>query len=236
MMRPWHICVLIPACNEEELLPRCLHSVFEACNKLPAEVTWDIIVAVDASTDGTLEIAEEIVSSHGEVIVTEAGMVGYARSAAAECAIRRYAGRLSLCWLAHTDADCLVPADWLVKQLRFADGDIEAVAGVISVDTFREHDPEVEARFHTSYLIEPDGSHPHVHGANLGVRADAYCRSGGWADLATAEDHDLWNRLGSAGCSRTSTATLRVTTSGRRFGRAPQGFADALAAHNQACA
>ena len=49
--------------------------------------------------------------------------------------------------------------------------------------------------FRETYEIRPDGSHPHVHGANLGVRADAYLRAGGWADLRTAEDHDLWRRL-----------------------------------------
>ena len=232
-MRPWHICVLIPARNEEELLARCLHSVLDACSKLPPHITWDVVVAVDASTDGTSEIAEEILAGKGEVVVTDVGIVGCARAAAAHRALSRYAGVLSLCWLAHTDADCIVPEDWLVKQLFLAEDGSEAVAGIISVDTFSEHGPEVEERFHSSYLINPDGRHSHVHGANLGIRADVYRRSGGWANLATAEDHDLWNRLGEA---RISTAALRVTTSGRRVGRAPHGFAEALAAHNEALA
>lgn len=236
MRRPWHICILIPARNEEELLPRCLHSVLDACSKLPPGITWDIVVAVDASTDGTFEIAEEILAGNGEVVVTRAGIVGYARATAAQRALGRYAGMLSLCWLAHTDADCIVPEDWLMKQLLLAEDGIEAVAGIISVDTFREHDSGVEKRFRSSYLIDSDGRHSHVHGANLGIRADVYSRSGGWANLATAEDHDLWNRLGGAGSSRVSTAALQVTTSGRRIGRAPHGFADALAAHNEAFA
>jgi glycosyltransferase involved in cell wall biosynthesis len=236
MMRPWRICVLIPACNEEELLPRCLHSVLDACSKLPREITWDIVVAVDASTDGTFEIAEEILASNGKVVATDAGIVGRARAAAAQCALSRYNGMLPLCWLAHTDADCIVPEDWLIKQLLLAEDGIEAIAGTISVDTFCEHDPEVKGRFQRSYLIAPDGSHSHVHGANLGIRADAYRRSGGWADLTTGEDHDLWNRLARAGSSRISTAILHVITSGRRKGRAPHGFAEALAAHNEAIA
>ena len=48
---PWHICVLIPARNEEVLLPRCLRSVLKASARLPANVTFDIVVAVDSSTD-----------------------------------------------------------------------------------------------------------------------------------------------------------------------------------------
>lgn len=102
MRRPWHTCVLIPARNEEELLPRCLHSVLDACRMLPPEITWDIVVAVDASTDGTFEIAEEILAGNGDVVVTQVGIVGYTRAAAAQRALSRYAGMLPLCWLAHT--------------------------------------------------------------------------------------------------------------------------------------
>jgi glycosyltransferase involved in cell wall biosynthesis len=236
MMRTWHICVLIPAHDEEELLPRCLHSVLRARSKLAPEITCDIVVAVDASTDRTVHIAEEMLAGHGAVAVTQAGMVGGARAAAAQHALNRYAGTLSMCWLAHTDADCIVPEDWLVKQLLFAEQGVEAVAGIVSVDTFREHKPGVEERFRNSYVIELDGGHSHVHGANLGIRADVYHRSGGWANLTTAEDHDLWNRLELAGCLRLSTAIIQVTTSGRRIGRAPHGFAEALTTHDEALA
>src|ERR1035438_132616 len=89
-------------------------------------------------------------------------------------------------------------------------------------------------RFRLTYLIHSDGTHPHVHGANIGIRADAYLESGGWRHLMTAEDHDLWQRLHRGNHRRRSDASLRVVTSGRRIGRAPHGFANALAAHNGA--
>jgi hypothetical protein len=113
---------------------------------------------------------------------------------------------------------------------------VEAVAGTISVDSFEQHGPQVPGRFKSTYLIAVDGSHSHVHGANLGIRADTYVRSGGWADLRTAEDHDLWRRLSLAGAAKCSTRITEVVTSGRRIGRAPHGFADALAAHNETAA
>ena len=73
-----------------------------------------------------------------------------------------------------------------------------------------------------------DGSHHHVHGANLGFRGDVYLASGGWNALATAEDHDLWNRVRE--CGRTlTTSTTCVTTSHRIVGRAPHGFAADMA-------
>jgi cellulose synthase/poly-beta-1,6-N-acetylglucosamine synthase-like glycosyltransferase len=126
---PWHVAVVIPARNEEALLPRCLKSVLEACALLPVSVTADVVVACDTSTDLTFEIAKQILAEHGTVVATEAGAVGHARSLATEIALRRYSGQLRCCWLANTDADCCVPRSWLVDQLLFADQGIETVAG-----------------------------------------------------------------------------------------------------------
>ena len=138
--------------------------------------------------------------------------------------------------MANTDADCVVPEGWLLDQLALTKAGIEAVTGIIDVDHFGDHDAGVERRFRDTYIIHDDGTHPHVHGANLGVRADAYLRAGGWNQLTTAEDHDLWNRLGALKCQRLTVGSLKVVTSGRRVGRAPSGFAEALAAHNEAVA
>jgi glycosyltransferase involved in cell wall biosynthesis len=232
----WHIGVVIPARNEEALLPRCLHSLMASFARLPVNVTTDIVVVVDSSTDRTLQLAQAIVRDYGTVVTTNAGAVGGARALGAEVLLQRYAGRLDRCWLANTDADCRVPANWLQDQLILATVGFEAAAGTIDVDSFAEHGPGVSERFRKTYLIHPDGSHPHVHGANLGVRADAYLRAGGWGRLATAEDHDLWGRLKQLRARSVSVAQMRVQTSGRRVGRAPLGFADALAAHNTAVA
>lgn len=228
----WHVGVLIPARNEETLLPRCIESVISACLRLPSRITVDIVVSVDCSTDETLTVARRMLRGYGSAVFTDAGAVGVARAVAANAILSGYQGPLNRCWLANTDADCHVPPTWLNDQLVLAEDDIHAVAGTVSVDSFEEHNPGVAQRFRTSYLIHPDGSHPHVHGANLGVRADAYLRAGGWGRQVTAEDHDLWRRLRASGVNCLSAASLRVLTSGRRVGRAPFGFADALAAHN----
>lgn len=135
---------------------------------------------------------------------------------------------LSQCWLANTDADCEVPKNWLQQQLILANTGIQAIAGIVKIDSFAEHTPFTEEGFIESYTINPNKTHPHVHGANLGVRADAYRHVGGWHDLKTAEDHDLWNRLSAFGIPKISNADLFVYTSGRKIGRAPSGFADKL--------
>lgn len=82
--------------------------------------------------------------------------------------------------------------------------------------------------FATHYATSAGLGHPHVHGANLGTRADAYQRAGGWEALHLAEEHDLWCRLRAAGERCLATTTLWVTTSGRARGRAHGGFADLL--------
>jgi glycosyltransferase involved in cell wall biosynthesis len=234
--RGWHISVLIPARNEEDLLPRCLFSIQQARQSLPVTATSDVIVVSDCSQDQTRTVAETILKDSGLVLEADRGNVGSARAMAAAAAIARCHIPLNRCWLANTDADCEVPGDWLVSQLDFAEQGFEAVAGIIDVDSFVEHRQWVEERFRLTYLIPADGSHPHVHGANLGVRADAYLAAGGWSQMRSAEDHDLWNRLHLEGHTGVSDAALRVITSGRRVGRAPSGFADALAAHNEIAA
>jgi hypothetical protein len=71
--------------------------------------------------------------------------------------------------------------------------------------------------------------HPHVHGANLGIRGDAYLGLGGWPALATGEDAELARRAARTGHLRISrTASIPVVTSTRSHSRAPHGFASYL--------
>jgi len=233
----WHIGVAIPARNEESLLPRCLDSVRQAKAELQslachALTTVDIVVVADSSTDQTAQIAAKILQASGKAVCIGAGVVGTARATAARLLLERHPGNLSRHWIANTDADCVVPPDWLFNQLALAELGIEAIAGVVSVDDFSDFGPEMPAKFKATYLIEPGGGHPHVHGANLGVRADVYLESGGWSPLETAEDHDLWRRLAMKGVRRLATSAVTVQTSGRRKGRAPHGFAGALIARD----
>ena len=166
------------------------------------------------------------------MLETVVGNVGKARRLAAEAALKRYSGPLDRCWLANTDADSVVTTEWLTEQLKLVEAGAQVVAGIVDVDNFGEHSSLVEARFRHSYKLYSDGSHPHVHGANFGVRADFYRLAGGWSNRQTAEDWDLWNRLAMVGAKRQSATQVRVITSGRKTGRAPEGFAAALAAHN----
>jgi hypothetical protein len=68
-----------------------------------------------------------------------------------------------------------------------------------------------------------------VHGANLGIRGDAYLSLGGWPPVATGEDVALAGRARASGHLRiTRTASIPVLTSVRMRGRAPEGFSGYL--------
>lgn len=63
-----HVSVLIPARDEEDLLPRCLQSVLEARDALAGMATCDLFVGVDRSMDATFAIARRMLGNTGTVI------------------------------------------------------------------------------------------------------------------------------------------------------------------------
>jgi len=130
-------------------------------------------------------------------------------------------------WLAHTDGDTSVTPDWLTQQLDIAVQGVDAVAGIVQLD---ESAPtSLVRRFRSHYSVDSDGTHTHVHGANIAMRASTYLDAGGWDTRRTGEDHDLWRRLRIVGHCVSSTAIV-VRTSPRTLGRAPNGFAADLRA------
>jgi len=225
---PWSLGVVIPAHNEEDRIVACVRSVRAAIDTCRPDKAW-IVVVSDGCTDQTTRYAESILKQAGQVIECRAGSAGAARRIGASALLKSLAvPDLSRLWLANTDADTAVPPDWLSKQLRLADEGACAVAGIVSVDSFEGHGPNAATNFARSYVIHGDGTHPHVHGANIGLRADVYVDAGGWSDIAVGEDHHLWQRVLQRGWKVCSSASSVVTTSGRLHGRARGGFADTL--------
>ncbi len=224
---PWRVAVVVPARDEAARITSCLDSVAVA---VAATGLADplVVVVADDCRDATAATARAALGPTAVVVECDHCSVGRARAAGAAAALAR-TGRhpLGRTWLATTDADTVVAPDWLLSQLACADRGAAAVAGIVRVDGFGELAPGVGPRWQAAYRVDATG-HPHVHGANLGVRADAYLSVGGWPQLATAEDHGLWDRLREGGWPTVSSVDTWVTTSGRRRGRAPSGFAARL--------
>ena len=233
----WDLLVVVPAHNEEQTIAASLVSVLFAIREAsPRLRDVKVVVVADRCTDQTAPIVRLAQRDNDTVMVSECSEGNVARARAFGVAIGR--GALAtrdpgMVWVANTDADTIVPSDWIARQIAFADRHACGVAGVVEVHEFADLPSTAPRHFEAHYLstLPASGSHPHVHAANLGFRLDAYDRAGGWGRLPRSEDRDLWSRLQRTGADLVAAADLRVVTSGRAVGRVPGGFADWLCHH-----
>jgi glycosyltransferase involved in cell wall biosynthesis len=216
--------VVIPAHDEQDLLPSCLASLRRAEAALRG-MPVHLVVVADACRDRTASAARR---GGAAVVTIGARCVGAARAAGVREVLRR-TRQLdpASVWLANTDADTVVPPGWLRRQAQYADRGWDAVAGTIRVGDWSGYRSGTRVRFEESYGGAAE--RPHVHGANLGCRASAYLTAGGFPDKPTAEDHALVTALTAAGSPVLYASELTVVTSARRRARAPHGFSGYLA-------
>ncbi len=210
------IGVVIPAHDEERVIAECLDHVASAARSpaLNGE-TVQVVVVLDACTDHTGAIARR----HGATVVSvEARNVGVARAAGAQVCLD-----LGCRWLAFTDADTQVAEGWLAHQMLL---DSDAVCGTVAVRDWGDNDIAIRDHFTRRYT-DADG-HRHIHGANLGVTAQAYQRAGGFPPIESSEDVALVRALERIGATIAWSALPRVWTSARKNFRAPGGFGQTL--------
>jgi glycosyltransferase involved in cell wall biosynthesis len=215
--------VVIPAHNEAAKLPDSLKAVATAAARSPMPVL--VVVVLDSCDDHSRELAGRF-GAAVHFVEVETRNVGasrgagfsYARSSCAMAGVDE-----SRIWYATTDADSRVDPDWLLRQTSSG---AHMVLGVVRIANWRNLPASAVRRYLQAYRSKrrPDG-HGHVHGANMGFRADAYWEVGGFAALATGEDVDLVRRFERRGFLIDRDDRLSVITSARRKGKAPSGFA-----------
>lgn len=213
--------VVVPAHDEEDLLPRCLAALVTAREFLlqhrPAVVV-SLLVVLDRCRDHSEAICRQ---AGVATIAVDAGNVGAARAAGMDEVSSR-AGSPEVTWVVSTDADSHGPRDWLLEQVELADAGADVVLGRVEPDTTAPR-PVIE-RWHELH----DDGRVGVHGAHLGVRLSAYQQVGGYRPLRCGEDVDLYDRLTQARV-KCAAATRIVTTSSRLISRTTGGFASFLA-------
>jgi glycosyltransferase involved in cell wall biosynthesis len=217
------LAVVVPAHDEAELLPRCLRSLAAAVVRVaPAPV--EVIVVADDCTDDTAAIA----AAAGAVVVPVAARnVGVARAAGMAHALRQGPDGL---WLATTDADSRVPADWLAWHLAHARAGADLLAGTVEVDDWTPWPYGLRRRYDGRYRdAVRDTTHTHVHGANLGLSGPAYLDAGGFPAVPHDEDRALIAAARATGARIVTDTRCPVTTSSRPRARAPRGFSAHLA-------
>jgi glycosyltransferase involved in cell wall biosynthesis len=217
--------VVVPAHNEEAYLPACLQALSIAVRKVAVVV--DVVVVLDSCTDASLQAAGAF-----RTVEIDSHNVGAARRAGFTALLggRPIGVPEERCWLATTDADTIVPVNWLSRMLAYASEGWDAVAGTVRVTDWDEHwgpkAQQLQSVWRSTYNGTDD--HSHVHGANLGLRADCYRDVGGMPAVALSEDQSLIAAIAAAGRRVRRAADLPVVTSSRSTPRAEGGFGTLL--------
>lgn len=228
---PAAVAVVIPARDEAPRIGACLRGVVAALGRVHGPEVL-VVVVDDGSSDGTGALAAAVLSASGTphvVVRAAAGSAGAARAVGVRTATAHLEVPAHLTWVLSTDADTVVPGDWVQRYLAHAAMGATAVAGVVAlledVDARRVRDV-----WWADYgpTLAPDGSHPHVHAANMGIRLDVLAAAGGIPGVDHEEDRVLWDRLRAIGETPIADAGLVVATSARLHARVPRGFAHAL--------
>jgi len=233
--------ICIPAHDEQETIADCITSVWRSVSvAVRAGRVSRALVAVSAHRcrDATAANALAVLTDGAARLPgVAAGLlrvdtcsrtVGEVRGAlATEAAGRLPAGPVS--WLFNTDADSVVPPEWIVEILdQAANENAVAVAGLVDIPDWRTTD--LARRRYADIIRDGMGGtgHRHVYGANLAVRWDAYRSVGGFGTFSHGEDSRLVEALRLAGQPVASVFRPVVTTSGRMPGRAENGLGSLL--------
>ncbi len=225
--------IVLPVHNEERLLAKALESLDEAIqHAAQSGVEFRTTIVLDSCSDRSFEVAKQwppstrILGDHqAEIIQLDAFNVGLARQVGCSVLLRKwFEVALDTIWLASTDADSEVPKNWLSSQLRLREAGVEVWAGTVTVNDWADRPVGMAEEWNRRYSAE---SLP-IHGANLGIDAATYQRSGGFPGLVTGEDRALFERTIIEGAVVSCDPSVRVVTSGRREARAPDGLSQAL--------
>ncbi len=225
------VLVVVPAHDEQERIGRCVRSVRQAAEAVIRPLTdnstmarvgqVEVVVALDRCTDETAAAVAAVADSSVHLVHLDAACVGAARGAG----IRHGMAVLGVhdpcsVLVVNTDADCVVPRDWLVELVSLA-ARHDVVLGEVHPDP-----SEMSSISLAAWGLRNPRGRGSLHGANLAVRLDAYLGVGGFLEISGQEDLLLVRALRAAGTS--VVGGTRVMTSGRRQGRVPEGFAGYL--------
>jgi peptidoglycan-N-acetylglucosamine deacetylase len=200
------VSVIVPAFNEEALIRQCL----TALRNQDYQGDIEILVVDNNSTDRTAEIARSL----GARVVREdkQGVV---------FALKRGTEETSGDILIFTDADTIVPSNWvstIVAALE-ANPDAAAAGGWVAF-----YDSNWKGALFCKYIL-PIGmiydrfffSYAHLWGANMGVRREAFEKVGGWnTNFNLHADSELSKRLSRVG-KVLRIPNFCVNTSARRW-------------------
>ena len=180
------ISIIIPTYNEEKNIENCLNSLL---NQTLPRKEYEIIVVDGQSKDKTVSIAKKYAD---KVIQQKSKGVGGARNDGVKLA------KYDL--IATTDADCIVPKNWLKDIITtFNNKNIIAVCGP---DGPIEKDIKSNIIFFVIRNIILISSYFGIYclgGTNSAFKKKDFLKIGGYRDLPHSDDVDLGFRLNKIG-------------------------------------
>lgn len=178
------ISVVIGAYNEEKLLPRCLEAFKN--QSYPAD-KFEVILVDNDSKDSTSQIAKD----YGVRVYKYTDFQGIA-------AVRRYGAEQARGEIiAFTDADSVVPNDWLEKiDTLLSDPNVVCVGGPGKSDKESFFQDFIYWFYDLFHILNHTAGKPLMWGFNMAVKKDAYEEVGKInGSLLAYEDWDLSFRL-----------------------------------------
>ncbi len=237
--------VAIPVRDEAERIAACLNALGQ--QHRPPDT---VLLLLNNCTDATEPVARGLAPSLPfdlkllcrELPPPQAN-AGHARRIAMTLAAR-LAGPDGI--LMTTDADGIVPPDWVTQNLAALRQGADVVCGQAVIDPIEA--AMIPAHLHAddklecdliamlddmAWIVDPDPSdklprHTEASGASLAVSVAAFDRVGGIPSVSSGEDRAFVQALRLMDARIRHHPAIRVIVSGRTVGRAEGGMADAI--------
>ncbi|MBW4521919.1 MAG: glycosyltransferase [Scytolyngbya sp. HA4215-MV1] len=253
------VCVIVPVRNEAETLEQtltALASQVELDEQRFHPDRYEVILFANNCSDDSAAIGLEFARTHPHLVLhvvaqtlpASEAYIGRVRQLLMDEAYRRFLYlKRPRGIIASTDGDSQVSATWIAAIRYEIKQGADAVGGRILSDLRGRADldrytrtcylREVGYQFLISELeayLDPDPFDPlprhfQHYGASLAVTAEMYALAGGMPPVHTPEDVAFYQALRRVNAHFRHSPLVRVTTSTRQTGRAPQGLANQLA-------
>jgi glycosyltransferase involved in cell wall biosynthesis len=178
------ISVIVPTFNEEENIERCLSSL---CSQTLPRDEYEILVVDGNSKDRTRELAEPLAD---RVIIQTSEKVGGARNDGAKIA----RGAI----IATTDADCVIPENWLEEIARsFAseDGIVQLYGYVYPIEPGIKHELSLHLANLFSKLGYMTGTIHYTLGCNTAFDRETFLEAGMYRCIDAGDDLEIARRM-----------------------------------------
>lgn len=237
------VAVAIPARDEEDHIGVCLDAIDR--QTVRPNIT---IVLLNNCTDATEKRMRAMTPGHVCEIASVEFSPSHATAGYARRLAMKYASRhIGSCGvLMTTDADAIVPPDWIERNLAAIAAGADAVCGravltdrdAAMIPQHLHDDDALEQHLLTltdriAWLVDPDPidpppRHTEASGASIAVRAAAWHRAGGIPALRNGEDRGFITALRRVDAGIRHDPAIEVVVSGRTIGRADGGMADTI--------